>query len=356
MTRKIIHCDCDCFYASIEMRDNPRLRGIPIAVGGQPDRRGVIATCNYEARKFGVRSAMASGMALRLCPSLIILPPRMDAYRDASNAIHHIFQDYTDLIEPLSLDEAYLDVSASTRCEGSATLIAEEIRARVQRDIGITVSAGIAPNKFIAKIASDWNKPNGQFVVTPKEVDAFVKQLPVSKLFGVGKVTAKKLNDSGIDTCEQLRSLTLAQLHERFGRFGDSLYQLCRGIDERLVNPEHHRKSVSVETTYLEDLPDLHACLAELPALHQQLLKRLARVGDEYVIVKKFIKVKFADFVTTTAEQQAQDSRFDFYPELCETGFNRGNRPVRLLGLGVGVCRREEMVRKTVVEQLVFEF
>lgn len=356
MIRKIIHCDCDCFYASIEMRDDPRLRGVPVAVGGQPDRRGVIATCNYEARKFGVHSAMASSAALRLCPGLIILPPRMQAYASASRAIHRIFQDYTDLIEPLSLDEAYLDVSASTRCDGSATLMAQEIRARVARDIGITLSAGIAPNKFIAKIASDWNKPNGQFVVTPKEIDAFVRPLPVSKLFGVGKVTAKKLNDAGIDTCEQLRTLTLAQLHERFGRFGDSLYQLCRGIDERPVNPEHHRKSVSVETTYLHDLPDLNACLAELPALHQDLLGRLARVGDEYVITKKFIKVKFANFVSTTVEQQAQDSRFDCYPELCEVGFRRGNRPVRLLGLGVGVCRRDELARKAVVEQLVFEF
>ena len=191
--RKLIHADCDCFYAAVEVRDNPDLRGRPLAVGGSPEKRGVIATCNYEARDFGVRSAMASGQALRLCPDLLIVPPRMKHYQQVSRDIHSIFSHYTDLIEPLSLDEAYLDVSGSEHCHGSATLMAKELRQKVRTDVGIIISAGVAPNKFLAKIASDWNKPDGLFVITPDQVDEFVKKLPVNKLHGVGKVTAEKL-------------------------------------------------------------------------------------------------------------------------------------------------------------------
>ena len=197
MMRKIIHCDCDCFYAAIEMRDDPALVGRPLAVGGKPDSRGVVATCNYEARAFGVRSAMPTSRALRLCPELILVPPDFERYRAASRQILAIYRDYTALVEPLSLDEAYLDVSGVDRCRGSATLMAEEIRARIRAEVGITASAGIAPNKFLAKIASDWNKPDGQFVIRPDDVDAFVLELPVSKLFGVGKVTAAKLEQLG---------------------------------------------------------------------------------------------------------------------------------------------------------------
>ncbi len=199
--RKIIHVDCDCFYAAIEMRDDPRLAGRPMAVGGSPERRGVIATCNYEARAYGVRSAMSSRHALKLCPDLLIVKPRFEAYREASREIHAIFRDYTELIEPLSLDEAYLDVSDSQWYSGSATRIAEDIRRRVARTLHITVSAGVAPNKFLAKIASDWRKPNGLFVITPGEVEAFVAALPVARLHGVGKVTADKLARLGIETC-----------------------------------------------------------------------------------------------------------------------------------------------------------
>src|SRR5690606_14107393 len=205
IVRKIIHIDCDCFYAAIEMRDDPRLAGRPLAVGGSPDQRGVVATCNYEARAWGIHSAMPMRTALRLCPDLTVVRPRMAAYRDVSREIHGIFRDYTERIEPLSLDEAYLDVSEAAHFGGSGTLIAREIRQRVWEQLRITVSAGVAPNKLLAKIASDWRKPNGLFVITPDEVDAFVAELPVSKLHGVGKVTAERLTRLGIRTCRDLR-------------------------------------------------------------------------------------------------------------------------------------------------------
>ena len=334
-SRKIIHADCDCFYAAIEARDNPALVGLPVAVGGSPLQRGVVATCNYEARKFGIHSAMPMATALRQCPQLIVIFPRMEKYREASTAVHAIFQDYTALIEPLSLDEAYLDVTHATACHGSATLIAQEIRRRVREEVGITLSAGIAPNKFIAKVASDWNKPDGQFVVKPEEVDAFVRALPVKKLFGVGKVTAGRLHALGIQTCADLRELSEVDLVAQFGSFGTGLYRLCRGIDEREVATDRTRKSLSVENTYVTDLPSLDACLERLPELHEQLLQRLRRVEDEYRISKKYMKIKFEDFVTTTVEAISCETDLQGYIALCTEGHARGNRPVRLLGLGV---------------------
>ncbi len=334
-SRKIIHCDCDCFYASIETRDNPSLIGKPLAVGGSPAHRGVVATCNYEARKFGIHSAMPMATALRHCPQLIVIFPRMEQYREASRAVHHIFEDYTALIEPLSLDEAYLDVSDSKACKGSATLIAEEIRRRVREEVGITISAGIAPNKFIAKVASDWNKPDGQYVVLPAQVDEFVLALPVKKIFGVGKVTAAKMHDLGIQTCADLRHYSVEKLSELFGSFGEKLYRLARGIDDRPVNPNRIRKSLSVENTYSQDLPTLEACLEKMPELHAQLESRLSRVLQNYQVTKKYVKLKFNDFVTTTIETVSVDTDMAGYLTLCSDAFTRGNRPVRLLGLGV---------------------
>jgi DNA polymerase-4 len=333
--RKIIHCDCDCFYAAVEMRDDPGLRGKPLAVGGRPDTRGVVATCNYEARRFGIHSAMASAQALKRCPELIILPPAMEKYRVASRQILAIYRDYTDLVEPLSLDEAYLDVTGIDRCLGSATLMAREIRARIAHDVGITASAGIAPNKFVAKIASDWNKPDGQFVVRPEEVDAFVAALPVGKLFGVGKVTARKLQNLGAHTCGDLRTWTLADLLGSFGSFGQRLFELCRGNDQREVSPSQERKSVSVEETYARDLPDLAACRRELEPLLEMLIARVKRAAAEDVIHKLFVKLRFADFRGTTAECVSACIDTEQCHALLETGFRRGNKPVRLLGVGV---------------------
>jgi len=299
--RKIIHIDADCFYAAVEIRDNPTLKGKPLAVGGSATRRGVIATASYEARKFGVHSAMASATAIKRCPQLILIPGRMSVYREASRRMHEIFTDYTDLIEPLSLDEAFLDVSNCPRCRGSATLIAQEIRQRIAQTIGITVSAGIAPNKFIAKIASDMNKPDGQYVVTPQQVDDFLRQLPVSRIWGVGKVTAQRLEKKGIKTCADVRAHDIFQFVQQFGQFGEHIHRLAHGIDDRPVVSEWRRKSVSVENTYDEDLP----------------------------------KMKFFDFNQTTVERQQTAPNIDDYAMLCEEAWLRAEVPVRLLGLGV---------------------
>jgi len=335
MTRKIIHCDCDCFYAAIEMRDDPSLVGKPLAVGGRPNSRGVVATCNYEARAFGVRSAMPASRALRLCPELIMVPPDFERYRAASRQILEIYRDYTELVEPLSLDEAYLDVSGVDRCRGSATLMAEEIRQRIFEQVGITASAGIAPNKFLAKVASDWNKPNGQFVVRPEAVDGFVRDLPVKKLFGVGQVTAAKLEQLGVVTCGDLREWSMADLIGRFGKFGRSLYRLSRGIDDRPVAPDRKRKSLSVETTYATDLADLPACEAAMPPIMEDFFRRFAKLSPAPPVHKAFVKIKFNDFSQTTVECVADTPSAERWLSLLRTGFARKARPVRLLGVGV---------------------
>jgi DNA polymerase-4 len=317
------------------MRDNPALRDVPLAVGGRVDQRGVVATCNYEARRYGIHSAMATAQAIKLCPDLVVLPPAMEKYRAASRQILAIYRDYTELVEPLSLDEAYLDVSASPHCKGSATLIAQQIRQRIFDTVGITASAGVAPNKFVAKIASDWNKPDGLFLVRPDEVDAFVAALPVKKLFGVGKVTAAKLNKLGAETCADLRSWTLLELQHHFGSFGTRLHDLCRGIDNREVSNSRERKSVSVEETYTPDVPDLAACLALIPELHESLQARIQRCGAQKLVNKLFVKLKFANFTQTTVECVGRAPNIAQFEKLMEIGFARGNQPVRLLGVGV---------------------
>ena len=332
--RKIIHCDCDCFYAAVEMRDDPRLRGKPLAVGGRADQRGVVATCNYEARRYGVHSAMPTSQALRRCPDLVVLPPTMEKYRLASRQILAIYRDYTEAVEPLSLDEAYLDVSHASHHQGSATLIAQEIRARIAATVGITASAGVAPNKFLAKIASDWNKPDGLFVILPQQVEEFVATLPVARLFGVGKVTAAKLHALGIQTCHDLLRWSLSDLLQQFGKLGNNLYLLCRGIDRREVIASSERKSVSVEETYAVDLPHLAACQAELPTLYALLQARMQRAQAEHCIQKLYLKIRFADFHQTTVECRGTMLDDQVFASLLETGYLRGNQPVRLLGLG----------------------
>lgn len=333
--RKIIHLDLDSFFASVEARDNPTLRGQPIAVGGSPDRRGVVATCSYEARRYGVHSAMPMGQALKLCPHLIVVPTDMEKYRTVSAQVRGIWERYTPVIEPLSLDEAFLDVTDSTAHRGSATLIAKAIRDAVRTELDLTISAGIAPNKFLAKIASDWEKPDGQFTITPDQVDEFVAALPVEKLHGVGEATAAKLHGRGLKTCRDLRAWDLGRLTSDFGSFGARLYQLCRGIDDRPVKTERIRKSVSVERTYAEDLTGLEACQRELEALMDPLEERILRAGAGNRIEAVFVKVRFEGFETTTAQGPGRAAAVERYLELLETAWQRGHRPVRLLGIGV---------------------
>ena len=334
-SRKIIHIDADCFYAAVEVRDNPALKGLPIAVGGNANRRGVIATASYEARKFGVRSAMASATALKQCPNLILIPGRMSVYREASRQMRDIFAQYTGLIEPLSLDEAFLDVSNSSQCRGSATLIAREIRQRIETTVGITVSAGIAPNKFIAKIASDWNKPNGQTVVTPDQIDSFMADLPVRHIWGVGKVTAARLQKHGIETCADVRKFNIYDFVQLFGQFGEHIHKLAHGIDNRPVVSEWRRKSVSVENTYDHDLADLQSCKAQLPTLLGSLQKRTQSLDEDYRIHNCFLKMKFRNFEQTTVERRDTKPVLEDFQMLCEEAWSRKAIPVRLLGIGV---------------------
>ncbi len=335
--RKIIHVDMDCFFAAVEMRDNPALRDIPLAIGASADRRGVISTANYPARVYGVHSAMSTAMALKLCPHLTLLPGRIAAYKEASEHIRRIFGRYTPLIEPLSLDEAYLDVTDSGHCSGSATLMAQAIRQDIANELDLTASAGVAPVKFLAKIASDLNKPNGQFVITPEQVPAFLAQLPLGKIPGVGKVTAKKLSEMGLVTCADVQRYDLAALLKRFGKFGRVLWERSQGIDEREISSERLRKSVGVERTLAEDIAEWADCAAIIEQLYPELERRLARVRPDLHIARQGIKLKFADFQQTTQEhvwprlnkqdlihtaRQAWDQR-------------RDDRGVRLVGLHV---------------------
>ncbi|HPE61793.1 MAG TPA: DNA polymerase IV [Thiolinea sp.] len=335
--RKIIHIDMDCFYAAIEVRENPQLRGKPIAVGGSPNGRGVVATCSYEAREYGVHSAMPMGLALRQCPQLIVLPTRHELYRAVSREIQAIFTEYTHRIEPLSLDEAYLDVSDSGLHQGSATLIASEIRQRIARTQQLTASAGVAPNKFLAKVASDWNKPDGLFVIRPRDIPAFMPALPVKRIPGVGRVTQAHLERMGIHSCGQLQTLSPLLLAREFGRFGQRLHDFSRGIDPRPVSSSDIRKSLSVEDTFDTDLPTLASCLERLPPLFAVLETRLKRAQQHrYQLPKSlFVKLRFHDFVTTTVQAPSLQVQEALYLPLLTQAWERGKRPVRLLGIGV---------------------
>ena len=336
--RKIIHVDMDCFFAAVEMRDNPALRDIPIAIGGSRVQRGVISTANYPARKYGVRSAMQTAMALKLCPHLTLLPGRFDAYKEASNHIREIFSRYTSLIEPLSLDEAYLDVTHSVHCHGSATLMAQEIRQTIFNELNLTASAGVAPIKFLAKIASDLNKPNGQYVITPEEVPAFLKTLPLSKIPGVGKVSAAKLEKMGLRTCEVVQRSDLALLLKRFGKFGRVLWERSQGIDDRDVNNERLRKSVGVERTLSEDIHDWTECETIITEqLYPELERRLLKVKPDLLIARQGIKLKFNDFQQTTQEHVWPRLNKEDLIATAKKAWEerRGGRGVRLVGLHV---------------------
>ena len=334
--RKIIHIDMDCFYAAVEVRDRPELRGKPIGVGGSPEGRGVMTTASYEARKFGVRSAMASATALRLCPELIIVRPDFSKYKKASKAVRAILERFTPHIEPLSLDEAYLDVTDVTLFDGSATRIAQEIRRLIRDELGLTASAGVAPNKFLAKIASELDKPDGCAVIRPAQIEAFMKTLPIEKIWGVGKVTAAKMKRKGIHTCGDLQKYSVAGLTDLFGSWGVELFDYARGIDNRPVREDRERKSLSVEETYAQDLRTIEECLEKLPELYDDWNERAVRAGIGPRIRGISVKVKFHDFQGTT-----HDAVFNGYPRLEHfrplliEAFERRSEPVRLIGIGV---------------------
>ncbi len=342
--RKIIHVDMDCFYAAVEMRDNPEYRGRPLAVGGHEKQRGVLSTCNYEARKFGIRSAMPTGQALKLCPSLLVVPGRMQVYKAVSKQIRAIFERYTLIIEPLSLDEAYLDVTDCTLLHGSATLIAESIRKDIWNELNLTASAGIAPLKFLAKVASDLNKPNGQYVIPPEKVQQEIDKLPLEKIPGVGKVSLEKLHQAGFYVCLDIRNSDYRELLLKFGRMGASLWKRSRGIDDREVTTERERKSVGVERTFSENISSYEQCWQVIEdRLFPELDKRLTKACPEKAIIKQGIKVKFADFQQTTIEHIHPELELDDFRHLLREVLKRQQgREIRLLGLSVMLKPQEQ--------------
>jgi DNA polymerase-4 len=333
--RKIIHVDMDCFYAAVEMRDDPSLRGIPLAVGGASDRRGVISTCNYEAREFGVHSAMATAYALRLCPGLKVVPGRMSHYQAVSRQIREIFARYTNIIEPLSLDAAFLDVTDCDQLHGSGTLIAADIRRAIKEELYLTASAGVAPNKFLAKICSDENKPDGQCVIAPDEVDAFVKDLPLGKIPGVGKVTQTRLAKAGFYTCNDIRQVGEQKVLMQLGGLGELLWRRAHGIDDRELTTSWVRKSLSVERTFAEDVLEVEAALLLIDKLFDELSLRLEK-HQERPIKNQQVKLKFSDFKSTTIERYSQSLDKNLFLDLLPIAWERGNGlGIRLLGVGV---------------------
>jgi DNA polymerase-4 len=337
MIRRILHLDMDAFYASVEQRDNPELRGKPVAVGGDPDRRGVVAAASYEARPFGVRSAIPMSRAVRLCPSLVIVHPDFTKYRAVSKYIFDLFRSVTPLVEPLSLDEAYLDVTENAWHEPLGMNVARRLKDEIRAATGLTASAGVAPNKFLAKIASGWQKPDGLTVIAPERVEHFLRGLPVDALWGVGPVTARKLRDRGIRKLVDIRAADPAMLHEAVGSLADWLQQLAQGHDDRPVVPEHEPKSSGSENTFPHDLTDLQTIRGEIAEMAGHAAAWLAR--RELYTRTVTIKVRYGDFTTITRSHSESATRDEDRirrraVELIEKT-EAGRRPIRLLGVSV---------------------
>lgn len=333
----ILHADLDAFYASVEQRDDPSLRRKPVAVGGQPDKRGVVAAASYEARAFGVYSAMSMAKAIRLCPSLVIVPPDFARYKAASNTVFSIFREVTPLVEPLSLDEAYLDVTENAWGETLGTVVAKRLKQRIREETQLTASAGVAPNKFLAKIASGWKKPDGLTVISPDRVEAFLQQLPVDALWGVGPVTAKKLRARGIGRLVDVRTADAQLLRDTVGSLSDWLRQLATGVDDRPVVPNREAKSSGSENTYPEDLTDLATIQHEIAEMASHAIGWLAR--KDLLARTVTIKVRYSDFTTITRSHTAPATRDEI--DLTARAVRlldkteAGRRPIRLLGVSV---------------------
>jgi DNA polymerase IV len=347
----------DAFYASVEQLDNPELRGKPIAVGGSAER-GVVAAASYEARKFGVRSAMSSKIAKQICPDLIFVKPRFERYKEISNEIRKIFYSYTDLVEPLSLDEAFLDVTDNKKNMSSSTEIAQEIRAKIFEKTGLHASAGISINKFIAKIASDVNKPNGQKTVPPDEVLEFMSNLKIEKFFGVGKVTAKKMKMHGIYSGKQLKEFSLEYLKENFGKSGQHFYNIVRGIQQSEVKPNRIRKSIAAERTFEKDLAEERYMLEKLEAIAEELERRMTKTKTKGKTIT--LKIKYSDFTQQTRSKTLNHFVFEkatCFPIVKELLQQQPlEKTVRLLGISISNLDNDKNDNETEWVQLKFRF
>lgn len=356
--RKIIHIDMDAFYASVEQMDNPELKGKPIAVGGN-EKRGVVAAASYEARKFGVRSAMSSALAKRKCKDLIFVKPRFQRYKEISNQIRNIFYDYTDLVEPLSLDEAFLDVTENKKNIELASDIANEIRERVFNEVGLTCSAGISINKFTAKIATEVNKPNGQKTIHPSEVEKFLERLPINKFFGIGKVTAAKMNEWGIYNGYDLKQHSLSFLNANFGKSGQHFYNIVRGIQKSQVKPNRIRKSVGAERTFFKNITSESFMIEKLDDIATEVEKRLKHSGLTGKTLT--VKIKFSDFTQQTRSKTVANylqNKEDLMPIIEELIFQEEyKKSVRLLGVSISNLDQESNKSNTSIPlQLKFKF
>jgi len=347
--RKIIHIDMDSFFASVEIRDNPAYASVPLAIGGrsavdeQNQLRGVLSTCNYIAREFGLHSAMPVFKAKQLCPELVIVPGRMAVYVAVSQKLRAIFYRYTALVEPLSLDEAFLDVTDCTLFQGSATLIAQDIRRAIEEELNLTASAGVSYCKFLAKIASDENKPNGQCVISPEQAPAFIAQLPLKKIPGVGKVAQYNLAQKNLFTCEDVRQYPAQQLTDAFGKLGQALLAYSQGIDPRAVQPNRERKSVAVEHTLDANLLTEAQCTPYLKQYYQELVQRVEKHLDKKQIIKLGVKLKFSDFVIKSTERKYAQLNISIFEQLLHQLITANpHKPIRLLGLSVGLADRAD--------------
>ena len=356
--RKIIHVDMDAFYASVEQMDDPTLTGKPVAVGGSRDR-GVVAAASYEARKYGVRSAMPSVQAKKMCPGLLFVRPRFSRYKEISAHIRRIFQDYTDLIEPLSLDEAFLDVTKNKKGIDLASEIAAQIRQRIHSEIGLTASAGISINKFVAKVASDINKPNGQKTIHPSQVDEFLDSLPINKFFGIGRVTAKKMKEIGVHNGADLRELGELELKSQFGKVGEHYYRVVRSLQDNPVNPNRIRKSIGAEQTFNQDIETESFMLDKLAGIAEELERRMVKNSNKGKTIT--VKIKYSDFSQQTRSKTIENyvsKKEEFFPIIKELLFQKQiEKPVRLLGISISNFFNEVKPNKNEYSlQLRFDF
>ncbi|WP_094751825.1 DNA polymerase IV [Psychromonas sp. CD1] len=341
--RKIIHIDMDCFYAAVEMRDNPQYRDVALAIGGRVDKRSVLSTCNYLARRFGIHSAMPSFKAKQLCPDLVIIPGRMAVYTQVSKQIRDIFYRYTDLVEPLSLDEAFLDVTECQLFKGSATYIAMDIRRAIFEELQLTASAGVAPVKFLAKIASDENKPDGLCVITPQQIPTFIKTLALKKIPGVGRVAQQKLARRGLFNCADIQKYSAQELRSVFGKLGQDLLNYCYGIDVRPVRPNRQRKSLAVEHTFTYDVRAEIVRDEKLPLFYAELKARLIPVLKEHVITKVGVKIKYMDFTIRNIERKSTQISLTLLEDILNYLLTQNmDKPIRLLGISVAIEKRTE--------------